>query len=110
MRWPGTAHAGPAQADAMAPGLRCLGGGLDAILSGVVVPSAEDRLQRYAAARLSRPCPWHALRALLGRSRQHAIKARLPVGYEAWRRQMPAHWPRTRLADVPSFPLSGDYR
>lgn len=75
-------------------GLRCLGGGHDAVIASTIRPTDEQRLARYRAALAAYPDRFHALRVQFGEVHQRAIKAGHRINYAAWQRRMPALWPR----------------
>ncbi len=78
-------------------GLHLIGGGLDAVIVSTATPTAEERLQRYAAAVAAHPCRWFSLRVQFGQILQRSLKKGIRVGYAAWQRQMPALWPRVHI-------------
>lgn len=77
-------------------GLRCLGGGLDAVIVGTTVLTEQQRLARYAAARDRTQCKWLGHRIQFGTSLQRAMKAGIRVDFKRWQRALPQLWPRIK--------------
>ncbi len=75
-------------------GLRCLGGGHDAVIASTTPPTAEQRLTRYRVAMAAHPDRFHGLRVRFGEVQQRAIKAGHRINFAAWQKRMPALWPR----------------
>lgn len=74
-------------------GLRCLGGGHDAVIASTIPPTAEQRLARYQSALAAHPDRFHALRVQFGEVLQRVIKAGHRINYAAWQNRMSALWP-----------------
>lgn len=77
--------------------VRCLGGGLDAVIATTEQPTPQQRLERYRAAVEAHPDRFHGLRVQFGEMHQRAMKAGVRIGYAAWQRRMPALWPRVQI-------------
>lgn len=77
--------------------VRCLGGGLDAVIASTARPTPEQRLERYRAALEAHPDRFHAIRVQFGQMHQRAMKTGIRIGYVAWQKQMPALWPRVQV-------------
>lgn len=73
--------------------LRCLGGGLDAVIVGRARMTEQQRLARYAAAKERVPCKWLGYRIQFGTTLQRAMRAGIRVDFKRWQRALPQLWP-----------------
>jgi len=76
--------------------LRCLGGGLDAVIVGTARMTEQQRLARYAAAKARIPCKWLGYRIEFGTTLQRAMRAGVRVDFKRWQRALPQLWPRIK--------------